>query len=234
MSMVRRAAIGFGCASGAARSAWLVRLRLVVLLFGCSAGLRGDQREPAIELYGLAGGYVHGNMLLSPQHFSLPAQWRPQVGRGVLAPLGRRWGLLFDVTASSVADYWKWDGEPGAGPGDNFARLRRISLFPSLVRLWRRERFSIYAGFGPGWEHNRESHRLRPIVARDERGRPVLADQFENRRASDTKLALYGLRLGCLFSLNRRVAARVGYSYLRRYADERGSTGIEAGLGWRF
>jgi len=42
------------------------------------------------------------------------------------------------------------------------------------------------------------------------------------------------LRLGCLLSLNRRVTARVGYSYLRRYADERGSTGIEAGLGWRF
>jgi len=77
-------------------------------------------------------------MLLSPQSFSLPPQWRPQVGAGVLAPLGRRWGLLFDLTASSVADYWKWDGAPGAGPADNFARLRRISLFPSLVRLWRR------------------------------------------------------------------------------------------------
>jgi len=54
--MVRRAAIRFGSVSGAARSAWPARLRLILLLLGCSAGLRGDQREPAIELYGLAGG----------------------------------------------------------------------------------------------------------------------------------------------------------------------------------
>jgi hypothetical protein len=204
------------------------------LACACAGGWWAGQREPAFEVYALAGGYVHGNMLLAPQSFSLPPQWRPEVGAGLLAPLGRRWGVLFDVTSSSVADYWKWDGEPGVGPGDNFARLHRITLFPSLVRLWRRERFSIYAGFGPGWEHNRESHRLRRIIARDERGRPVLADRFEDRRASDTKLAPWGLRLGSIVGLSRRVTLRLGWSYLRRYADERGSTGIEAGIGWRF
>ncbi len=214
--------------SGSAPSAWAAWVRLALLLGVCSAGLRGDQRDPEFELYALAGGYLQGN------EFPLADQWRPLVGVGVLAPLGRRWGVVFDVSTSSGADYWKWDGEPGAGPGDNFIRARRLTLFPSIVRLWRRERFSIYAGFGPGWEHDRTSHRLRPIIARNERGRPVLADRFENRRAADTKLALFGLRLGCLLSVNRRITARVGYSYLRRYADERGSTGLEVGLGWRF
>jgi hypothetical protein len=81
------------------------------------------------------------------------------------------------------------------------------------VRLWRRERFSIYAGFGPGWEHNRESHRLRPIIARDERGRPVLADRFKDRRTADTQLARWGgLRLGSVVGLSERLTLRFGWS----------------------
>lgn len=198
------------------------------------AALHGGQRDAALEVYALAGGYVHGNMVLPPQSVSLQSRWRPQVGAGLLAPLGRRWGVLLDLTSSRVEGYWKWDGEPGAGAGDNLARLHRITLAPSLVRLWRRERFSIYAGFGPGWEHNRESHRLRPIIRRDEQGRPVLAERFEDRRASDTRLTPLGLRLGGLVSLRGRLALRFGWSYLRRYTDERGSTGVEAGIGWRF
>jgi hypothetical protein len=92
--------------SGSARSASLAWVRLALLLCVCSAGLRGDQRDPAFELYALAGGYLQGN------EFPLADPWRPLLGLGVLVPLGRRWGVLFDVSTSSGADYWKWDGEP--------------------------------------------------------------------------------------------------------------------------
>jgi hypothetical protein len=81
--------------------------RLRPLVLACAGGLWAGRREPAFEVYALAGGYVHGNMVL-PLGPSLPPQWRPQLGAGLLAPLGRRWGVLFDVTSSSVADYWKW------------------------------------------------------------------------------------------------------------------------------
>lgn len=100
------------------------------------------------------------------------------MGAGPLAPLRRRWGVLFDVTPSGAEGYSKWDDEPGAGPGDNLARLRHIPCFRRSWECGRHQRFSVYAGFGPGCENNRESHRPRPIMAWDERGRPVLAERF--------------------------------------------------------
>ncbi|MDP2325942.1 MAG: hypothetical protein Q8N51_18205 [Gammaproteobacteria bacterium] len=197
-----------------------------------AGGVAAQQREPAIEVYGLVGGYVHGNMLLSVA--SLPPQWRPQFGGGVLAPLGRNWGLLFDATTSVVEDYWKWEGHSGAGPGDNWSRVLRVSLVPSVVRLWRRDRFSIYAGAGPGFEHDRETNRFRRIVARDERGQPIVAQEFTETRVSKTGTAVLGFRAGAIVNLSRRVVLRSGYSYLRRYTDERASEGLEAGIGFRF
>lgn len=212
--------------------------RALVVAAAWLAALAGEvaaqQRKPAIEVFGLVGGYVHGNMLLSPQSFSLPPQWRPQLGGGLLAPLGGKWGILFDATASVVEDYWKWDGHPGAGPGDNSSRLFRVSLLPSVVRLWRRDRFSVYVGGGPGFEHDRETNRFRRIVARDERGQPVVAQEFTQTRVSYTRPALCGFRAGSIVNLSPRVVLRSGYSYLRRYADERPSQGLEAGIGYRF
>jgi hypothetical protein len=107
------------------------------------------------------------------------------VGAGVLA-LKRNWGVLFDVTTSAFEQYWRYDGQPGAGPGDNFTRERRIVVIPSALRLWRRDRFSIYAGIGLGWEHRRQRDRLRKIIARGEHGEPILAEEFENSSATST------------------------------------------------
>jgi opacity protein-like surface antigen len=206
---------------------------LTALAFLFAVESSAGQQEPAVEVFAIGGGYVHGNLLLSPQQSSIAPQWKPQVGGGVLAPLGRRWGALFDVTTSAVEAHWKWDGLPGAGAGDNFSRVRRVSLIPSLVRLWRRERFSIYAGAGGGIEHDRERNLFRRIVARDERGQPVLAGEFETTHVNKTHGAL-ALRAGAIVGLGRRIVLRAGYSYLRFYADEPGSTGLEVGAGYRF
>jgi opacity protein-like surface antigen len=211
---------------GALRSA-----ATALLVFAGAGG--AQQREPAIEVFGLAGGYAHGNLLLAPQSNSLSPQWRPQLGGGVLAPLARNWGALFDATTSVVEANWKWDGLPGAGPEDNFARVRRVILVPSVVRLWRRDRFSIYAGAGVGFEHDRERTLFRPIVARDEKGQPVLGPQSTENRVNKT-LASPALRVGVIVSLSRRLVLRSGYSYVRHYTDERGSRGLEAGIGYRF
>lgn len=201
--------------------------------FIVSGGAAAQQRRPAFELFGLTGGYAHGNLLVAPQNNSLSPRWRPQVGGGVLAPLGRNWGALFDITTGAVEEFWKWDGLPGAGPEDNHARVRRVTLNPSLVRLWRRNRFSIYAGGGIGFEHDRQKVRYRPILARDEQGRPVLAAEFTEDRRTET-LASPALRLGVLLSLTQRLVFRSGFSYLRHYTDERGSGSLEAGIGYRF
>ncbi len=202
---------------------------LFVLLTTLTAGADAQQREPAVEVFALGGAYLHGNVPMTPPP---SGQWRPQAGGGVLAPLGRNWAALFDVTASALEAHWLWNGGLPGGPGDNFTRVRRITMFPSIVRLWRRDWFAVYAGAGPGFEHNRERSRFRPIVARDEQGRPVLAEKFES--TPTTRVAPLGLRAGIIVSPGARLVVRACYSYLRRYSDASPSRGVEAGVGYRF
>lgn len=190
------------------------------------------QPQPAHEVYLLAGASSHGGLLLSPQANTPPAQWRPAIGGGALVRLGRSWGVLADVTTSSLRTYWKWDNQPGAGPSDNSTHIRRVSVLPSVVRLWPRARFSVYAGGGFGLEFDREDARFRPIVARDQRGQPVLAGEFTSARYSKIHPAP-ALRAGVILPVRPRLTLRAGYSYLRQYIDERGSHVLEVGIGYR-
>ncbi len=124
--------------------------RIVGSLSFLVPALWAQQRQPSFEVFGLTGGYFHGNR--SASH-----EWNPQVGGGVLAPLGRRWAALFDVTTSAV------EGNPSV---DGY-RVPEAALIPSVVRMWRRDRFSIYAGVGWGFEHERQHYRVRPIIGRE-------------------------------------------------------------------
>jgi hypothetical protein len=193
----------------------------------CQSGMApAQQRLPAFEVYGLTGAYFHGNV-------SAAEEWKPQFGAGVLAPVGRNWAALFDVTTSAVEGHWNADGMPGAGPGSNLFRERRVALLPSFVRLWRQERFSIYAGGGMGFEHERQNNRMRPIIGREPNGDPILADDFQNSRAVRTD-AMLVLRLGTLVSVAPRVVLRAGFSLCPRYMDAKASKSLELGIGYRF
>jgi opacity protein-like surface antigen len=90
---------------------------------------------------------------------------------------------------------------------------------PSLVRLWRRDRFSIYAGGGLGFEHHRQYSRLRPIIGHDANGQPVLADDFQNTSSTGIDTTLL-LSAGAIVSLTQTVVVRAGYSLLPGYIDE--------------
>ncbi|MCL4853048.1 MAG: hypothetical protein KJZ78_16940 [Bryobacteraceae bacterium] len=199
---------------------------VVVLWIVLSGNGWTQQREPAFEVYALTGAHYHGNL-------SLAREWKPQYGAGVLAPLGRNWAAVFDVTTSATEAWWKHDGFPGTGPDDNFTRERRIIMVPSVVRLWRRDRFSIYAGGGVAFEHRRQRTRQRPIVARGPNGEPILGPDFEELNPRSTNRAA-ALRIGGIVSLTRKVVLRTGYSLLPRYADEKASQSLEFGIGYRF
>lgn len=194
-----------------------------VLLFSPAPAL-AQQRNRAFELYGLTGGYFHGN--LSASH-----EWKPQAGGGVLAPLGRNWAVLFDVTTSAVDGDLSVDGFRAPDSG-NFVKERRVMLVPSAVRMWRRDRFSIYAGAGWAYEHERQHYRIRPIVGREADDRAILGPPTEGRaRRTDAMLAL---RFGGLVSLTPKIVFRAGFSLLPRYIDEAASKSMEVGIGYRF
>jgi hypothetical protein len=194
---------------------------LALLLPATSAA---QQREAAFEVYGLTGAYKHGNLAVSEA-------WNPQWGGGLLAPLGSKWGVLVDVTTSAAERQPTVDGRPIQDPS-LFIRERRVATTPSAIRIWRRDRYSIYAGGGWAWEHRRQQSRFLPIIDRGPDGSAVLGPPIESR-GGDTQGAL-ALRFGGLVSITPRTTFRAGFSLLQRYADERGSRVLEVGFGYRF
>lgn len=169
--------------------------------------------------------YQHGNL-------SLAEEWRPQIGAGILTPIGRQWGVLFDTTVSSIeTEPYSNEIVPGSAP--NRAKETRVAVMPSFVRIWRRDRFHIYAGPGLGWEHRRQNNRLRPIVGYEQNGRAIFSDQFVESNSTETR-AMLVFRVGTAINLTDRVLLRVGFSVLPRYADETPSKSVELGIGYRF
>jgi len=61
----------------------------IIFTFALAMPALPQQMAPRFELYALTGVYEQGNQVLAPQSYSLAKRWRPQVGAGVLAPLGK-------------------------------------------------------------------------------------------------------------------------------------------------
>ena len=70
----------------------------LVALGRFQAPLRAQQREPAIEVYGLAGAYFFGNS----SNLLKNGAWRPQIALGALFPVGPKWAVLVDGSRSRL------------------------------------------------------------------------------------------------------------------------------------
>ena len=117
----------------------------------CStASLCAQQRDPAVEIFGLTGGYYFGNK----SNVLKGGERNPQIAGDILVPFGRRWAVI----VGGVASYLEVNEGPH-GPNDDhsfsqFYRVnpgvqnndvttqRLIAVLPSVVRLWRKDRFS--------------------------------------------------------------------------------------------
>ena len=214
-----------------------------LLLLG-GGPLRSQQRHPAVEIYGLTGAYHFGNR----SNILKGGEWNPQAGAGVLLPLGSRWAVLTDVVTSRLEVNEGLHGPHDDHPYSNFYRAnpevrnedvttqRLIGILPSIVRMWRRNRFSFYLGGGLGWEHQRQWIRYRPV---DEPAQPdgssllVRAEEFVIRRDSVSATPLL-FRAGLLVSLTPRMVLRGGYSHILGYLDTPASRSFETGIGFRF
>ena len=132
-------------------------------------------------------------------------------------------------------------------PDEDHSTQRLIAVLPSLVRLWRRERFSLYLGGGLGCESQSQSirHRLVTELTDPDGERPVdemggftygtlvRAEEFTETTDVVTSSTLI-LRGGVLVSLAPRVVFRAGYSFLPAYIDTPASQSLDVGIGYRF
>ena len=208
------------------------------------------QREARFEVYGLSGLYSRGIEW---------APFTPQVGAGVLLPIGRKWAALVDasVGVTRVDILALYRNDPGdesyvfyqrnpqlVDEDEHFSRA--ATLRPSIVRVWRQNRISFWVGAGLGfeWEHNRR--RVRPIQeAYDEDGNviweseddihPVLVrdENFHTSGGWSDRPALIG-NFGVTVGLTPRIVFRLGYSCLMSDPDSSLAGAVEMGIGYRF
>ena len=227
----------------------------LVALGRFQAPLCAQQREPAIEVYGLAGTYFFGNS----SNLLKNGEWRPQIALGALFPMGPKWAVLVDGSRSrlqvqeglhSPSSYTGtaafYQPNPGI-PDEDHTTQRLIAILPSVVRLWRRERFSLYLGGGLGFESQSQliRHRLVTELPGPEGERPVddmgnftygtlvRAGEFTETADVVTNGTLI-LRGGVLVNLAPRIVFRAGYSLLPAYVDTPASQSLEVGIGYRF
>lgn len=219
-----------------------VLLSAMALLLFSGVPLRAQQREPAVELYGLTGAYYFGNRA----NVLKGGEKNPQAAGGVLFPLGSRWAVLTDVVTSRLEVNEGLHGPYDDHPYSQFYRAnpdvrnedvtmqRLIAVLPSIIRLWRRDRFSIYLGGGLGLEHQRQLIRYRPVREHpDGSGRLLRAEGFVDSRDSVSAVPLL-FRAGMLVNLAPRIVLRGGYSHILGYLDTAASTSLEVGIGFRF
>ncbi len=206
--------------------------------------LCAQQRDPAVEIYGLTGSYYFGNR----RDVLKAGEWKPQFGAGVLFPLGAKWALMIDGVTSHLEvnegphggyTYHPFTEFYRQNPGiqnNDVTTQRLISVLPSVVRLWRRDRFSIYIGIGLGFEQQRQLIRYQPAYEQENPdGNRVLvrAEEFvESRNVSS--IPPLNLRAGVIMSLAPRVVLRAGYSVVGAYFDAAASQSLEVGIGYRF
>ena len=206
--------------------------------------LSAQQRDPAIEIYGLTGSYYFGNR----SHVLKGGEWRPQFGIGGVFPLGSKWALMIDGVTSHLevnegphnrythhpfTEFYRLN--PGIQNNDRTTQ-RLISVLPSIVRLWRRDRFSIYIGLGLGFEQQRQLIRYQPAHEQEgPDGSRILVRSEEFAESRDVvSIMPFNLRAGVLVSLAPRVVMRAGYSQIVGYVDTAASRSMEAGIGYRF
>ena len=211
----------------------------------CGSGpLSAQQRDPAVEVYGLTGGYYFGNK----SNVLKGGEWNPQFAGGILVPFGSRWAAMVDGVTSLLevnegphgpnddhpfSDFYREN--PGVQNND-LTTQRLIAILPSVVRLWRMDRFSFYAGGGLGLERQRQFIRYQPALPQENPdGSSVLVRSEEFDESKDTvSVTPLILRVGVLVSLAPRVVLRGGFSHVLGYFDTAASRCLEVGIGYRF
>ena len=231
-------------------------------------GATGASAQPiklGVEVYGFAGGYYFGN----GSNLLKNRRWAPSYGAGVFIPVLSKWGLLIDGVASRLRVN---EGPHGPGTGHPqvwFYEVRRdivandmttqqlITMHPSFVRRWQRDRLSFYFGGGLALERQSQTIRYRPVnyfeeaeresvIASgvpymnasdgpfpDETGIYALSEQYIDSKDSVTATGLT-VRGGVLVDATKRVIVRLGYSYIITYLDTPPSQSLEVGIGYRF
>lgn len=242
----------------------LIATSLACLGLGAT-GVSAQPIKLGVEVYGLAGGYYFGNV----SHLLKNRRWAPSYGAGIFIPVLSKWGLLVDGVASGLKvnegpfgpftghpQVWFYESRPDIVAND-VTTQQLITVHPSFVRRWQRDRLSFYFGGGLALERQQQTIRYRPVdyfeevereaviasgapyvnasefPSSDEPGLYALSEQYIDSKDSVSAIGLT-VRGGVLVDATKRVIVRLGYSYIIQYFDSPPSQSLEVGIGYRF
>lgn len=188
--------------------------------------------------------------------------WGPQGGAALLFPFKPNWSLLMDGQVSFVeiqeglhnrftghSSVYFYRLNPHV-PNEDFTTQSQLSIFPSLVGMVRKKRFSVYLGGGLGVTYLRQVITHRPIISGDvaflpeseaiggelqldpERSDLVRSENFEVRKDSMLQLPLH-LSGGLLLNISKRVRLRAGLVIHPTALDAPLGNSVLVGLGFR-
>ena len=242
----------------------VIATSLVCLGLGAT-GATAQPLKLGVEVYGFAGGYYFGNV----SHLLKNRRWAPSYGAGVFIPVLSKWGLLIDGVASRLKVNEGLHGPYTGHPQVWFYEARRdivandvttqqlITVHPSFVRRWQRDRLSFYFGGGLAMERQSQTIRYRPVNYFEEAEREsviasgvpyvdatdhpfsepegiyALSEQYIDSKDSVSATGLT-VRGGVIVDATKRVIVRLGYSYIIQYLDSPPSQSLEVGIGYRF
>ena len=212
--------------------------------------LFAQQSDPRLEIYGTTGAYYFAQ----ESHLFKSRRWAPQFGVGLLLPLNSRWGVLLDGKLSRLQVNEGLHDPLTGHPASIFYRVNpsipnedvtiqwQLSVYPSIVRMWRNDRFSVYLGGGLGLSYDYQTIRHRPIHG-DFAGGPdgdlandsdlVRSEQFEIWK--DTILAPTAhFSGGVIFDISRSLVSRFGVAINPTALDAPLAKSLLVGLGYRF
>lgn len=236
----------------------LARVAGLLLLITCWAlPVHSQQPDPGPEVYGMTGTYYFANQ----SNVFKSRVWGPQGGAALLLPFRPKWSLLLDGQVSFVEVqeglHNQLTGHPSVYfyrlnphvPNEDFTTQSQVSIFPSLVRMVRKRRFSVYLGGGLGVTHLRQAITHRPVNGDvaflpeseaiggelqldPERSDLVRSESFEVSKDSILQLAPH-FSGGVLLNISRRVRLRAGLVVHPTALDAPLGKSVLVGLGFR-
>ena len=235
------------------RSKSHISLPILLLVFVLPAW--AQQREPKIEFYGMTGSYYFAQ----ESNLFKSRRWAPHFAVSALFPIKPKWGFILDGQASKLilneGLHDPLTGHPASLfyrvhtdiPNEDVTTQWHVSLFPSLVRMWRRDRFSVYFGGGVGSSHDHQTIIHRPIhgdmdflfgpddelLLDPEYSDLVQSEDFEIRKDYIHFLAFH-LNGGIIVNISKRFVFRSGISVNPTALDSPLAKSIQIGLGYRF
>lgn len=229
------------------------RFTTVALLFLISLPLFAQPSDASIEVFGMTGAYYFAQ----ESHLFKSRRSAPHFGAGTLIPMNSKWGILLDGQLSRL-ELNEGLHDPLAGhpssifyrvftniPNEDVTIQWQLSIFPSIVRTWRKDRFSVYLGGGLGCAYDHQTIKHRPVhgnfsvnadgeLSLDPNDSELVRSEDFEVRTDAIFAPILHVSGGVIVSISKSLLFRSGLTINPTALDAPLAKSLQFGIGFRF